>query len=96
MIRLLLISALFALSGCGAQYPVIGPIKTVTVDVPTPVSCVPGDYSPPPASGVTKEALLAAPDAAARYQLLAEFWTAEAPVLQAQAGVIAACQLSNK
>jgi hypothetical protein len=67
-------------------------IRTVTVDRPVPVSCAPTDYVSPAASPVTRETLRAAPDAAARYQLLAEFWTTETPVLALQADVIAACR----
>lgn len=67
-------------------------IRTVTVDVPTPVSCISHDYQEPPASPVTRQALIAAADAAARYQLLAEFWAAETPVLALQRGVISACR----
>ncbi len=87
----LVIAALASLAGC-AGVPSNPPVKTVTVYVPTSVSCVPKDYAAPPVSPVTAEALRTAADAAARHQLLAEFWTAQTPVLALQAGVIAKCQ----
>jgi hypothetical protein len=67
-------------------------IRVVSVKLPTPVSCIPEDYQAAPPSAVTRQALLAAQDAAARYQLLAEFWAAETPDLALQRQLIEACR----
>jgi hypothetical protein len=66
----------------------------VAVERPAPVSCIPPDYRPPPVSDVTRQALLAAPDAAARYQMLAGFWTLAVPELALDAKLIQACQVA--
>jgi hypothetical protein len=78
------------LAGCGTTGEPT--VKTVSVDVPTPVACVPADTPSGPGPSLSAARLLAARDAAARYQLLAEFWTAASPDLTMLAGVIEACR----
>lgn len=80
-----------SLAACSAPRS-IDVVKTVTVSVPTPVSCVPKSYAAPAAPTVTREGLRAQPDAAARYQALQAYWTMTAPLLVEQGGIIAACQ----
>lgn len=81
----------FTLAACGTT-PTIGPIKTVVVDLPTPVSCVPASAPIAPANTLTDASLKAMPDAAGRYQALAQFYILNAPVLTYQAGLIEACR----
>lgn len=57
-------------SGC-ASAPAEPVVKTVTVSVAVPVSCITADYPPSPAYTDTLAALHQADDFAARYQLLA-------------------------
>lgn len=89
--RCLAILGALLLASCASQaaQPVI---KTITVSVPTPVSCVPKSYVAPPAPTVTKDSLRAEADAAARYQTLQAYWTLMDPLLTEQTGIIAACQ----
>lgn len=74
MSKLLPVAVLaIAVSACAtSRTPPPEPIiKTVEVVVPgPPVPCVPKELGPPPAYVDTDDALIAAPDAAARYQLL--------------------------
>ena len=78
------------LAGCGTTGEPV--VKTLSVDLPTPVACVPADTPSRPAPSLSAAQLLAAPDAAARYQLLAEFWTSASPDLAMLAGVVEACR----
>lgn len=64
---------LFLLCGCAGQVP--PPIiKTVTVNVPVAVSCVPKETPPPGVYPDTAAALLAALDPMGRLRLLEEGW----------------------
>ena len=78
------------LAGCGTTGEPV--VKTVSVDAPTPVSCVPADTPRGSAPSLSAAQLLAASDAAARYQLLAEFWTSASPDLAMLAGIVEACR----
>jgi hypothetical protein len=72
MIRLPLCAAaaMLLVAGCGSTGAIPRTeVRTVRVEVPVPVSCVPADLSPSPVYQVTKAALLLAPDAAARLLL---------------------------
>jgi hypothetical protein len=63
-----ILAATVLLSACaGKPEPVI---RTVTVNVPVAVDCVPATLGAAPAYPDTDEALRAAPDAAERYRLL--------------------------
>jgi hypothetical protein len=92
MIRCAIFAAIagLMLAGCGTTGEPV--IKTVSVEMPTPVSCVPAEMPSGPAPSLSAAQLLAAPDAAARYQLLAEFWTSASPDLAMLAGVVEACR----
>lgn len=68
------------------------PVTTVTVKVQVPVSCIPADFPAAPPSPPTAADLRAARDAAARYQLLAAFWTAWASRVGLDEGVIETCR----
>ncbi len=59
------------LSACATSPAPEPKIQAVEVKTEVPISCVPSDLPPPPAYTDTTEALKAAPDFAARYQLLA-------------------------
>lgn len=67
--RYIALAALVALTGCAKADPQ-PVIVTKIVDRPVAVSCVPEGYSKRPAYVDSPEALKAAPDAAARLQLL--------------------------
>jgi hypothetical protein len=92
MTRCVILAAIagLVLAGCDTTGEAV--VKTVSVDMPTPVSCVPADTPNGPAPSLTAAELLAARDAAARYQLLAEFWTSASPDLAMLAGVVEACR----
>lgn len=62
-----LIAATVLLAGCAAREPVV---RTVTVNVPVAIECVPVTLGAAPDYPDTDEALRAAPDAAERYRLL--------------------------
>lgn len=86
-----LLAASLVLAACATSGP--QPVQTVTVKVPTPVSCVPADFPAAPAKPVpTREQLLAAGDAAARYQLLGQFWNDWTPRITLDEATIGACQ----
>lgn len=85
------ILAALALAGCATDNAP-KPVTTVTVNVPVPVSCVPKDFPAAPGRPLTAEDLKAAPDAAARYQLLGQFWNAWASRLGLDEVIIATCQ----
>lgn len=72
MNKLLIVAATAAAAACAGRAPDPEPsIKTVEVVVPgPPVPCVPKELGAPPTYVDSDEALLAAPDAAARYQLI--------------------------
>lgn len=91
MKRAILASALF-LAACGSvpKEPVI---QVQEVDKPTAVSCVPETVTvKPPVYTDTKEALVAAPDHAARYDLLAKNYGPRAVRLDLLEAVVAACR----
>lgn len=72
MSRRTLFAAVFAAhltAACGTIREPQIEIRTVTVEVPVAVSCVPEALPQPPAYRVTREVLLAAPDAAVRLAL---------------------------
>lgn len=71
------------------------PARIVEVDKPVAVSCIPPDAPGAPANPASATALEAAPDAAARYQLLAEFWALYSPVIPYQAALIEACRAAG-
>ena len=79
------------LAGCAhTGEPVV---KTVTVDIPVAISCVPPDFKhAPPGPTVSKGELLHAPDGAARYQLLQDAWEVDTPRIAQDESVITACQ----
>lgn len=69
MIRpLMVLGATLTLTACGttAREP---EIRTVYVDRPVRMSCVPSNLPPPPSYRVGRSDLAAAPDAAERYRL---------------------------
>ena len=68
MKTLTLIAATVLLAGCGAKPEPV--VRTVTVNVPVAIECVPVTLAEPPSYPDTDDALLAAPDAAERYRLL--------------------------
>lgn len=57
------------LTGC-ATAPIEPVVRTVTVQVPVAIPCVPSNVQKEPAYSDTNDALKTAPDAAERYQLL--------------------------
>lgn len=70
MIRpVLAMGAALALVGC-ASTPSEPVVRTVTVDRPVPVSCVPASARIEPNFRVSRDAVAAAPDAAERLRLL--------------------------
>lgn len=70
-------------------------IRTVEVQVPVAVSCVPGALPAPPAYRVTRGALLAAPDPAARLVLAAAGFLEREARLAETEPVIAACRTAE-
>lgn len=62
--------ALAVLTGCASTPDPEPIIRTVTVNVPVPVSCVPANANTEPTFRVSKEAVVAAPDAAERLRLV--------------------------
>lgn len=80
-----------ALAACATSRPE-PKIVTQTVDVPVAVSCVPKDTPPAPAYTDTTEALKAAPDFAARYQLLAANHAVHVTREQILEAVVDACR----
>ena len=92
MTRCVILAAIAGLVLVGCDTTGEAVVKTVSVDMPTPVSCVPADTPSGPAPSLAAAQLLAARDAAARYQLLAEFWTSASPDLAMLAGVVEACR----
>lgn len=96
--KILIIAALsFVLAGCGSV-PTPEPIvRTVEVKIPIVqrVACVGSDFPASPEYPDTRETLLAAPDAAARYQLLIAGRDARnARLIEAEA-VIEACRMEG-
>lgn len=88
----IVVLALFALSACASR-PVEPVVKVVTVNMPVPVSCVPDGIPAKPAKDPpTRSELLAAQDAAARYQLLAGFWSDWSPRIILDEATLAACK----
>jgi hypothetical protein len=84
------LAVLLGLTGCASGRAAVA-VHTVTVNVPVPVSCVPADMPPAPVNPASRETLLAAPDAAARYQLLARSWVLMRPRLELDEAVLAVC-----
>ena len=89
----ILLGILFCLCSC-ATPPGPPVIKTVTVDRPVAVSCVPADLPPPPAYPDTKDALVAALSPVERAVLLERGWGIRESRLRALEGVVAACKLT--
>lgn len=68
MKTLTLIAATMLLAGCGAKPEPV--VRTVTVNVPVAIECVPVTLGDAPSYPDTDEALRAATDAAERYRLV--------------------------
>jgi hypothetical protein len=73
MNRLLVVAAGLTLGACGTTSAPAPESKVIAVEVDKAVtaSCVPAILGEPPAYATMKGAIVAAPDMAARYQLLA-------------------------
>ena len=89
MRRMAALIAAMALTGCATRQ---GPdhVITKTVLVPVATPCVANDRPAPP-QDLTPAQLLAAPDFAARYQMLAAWWTLARPFLAGDEAQLAAC-----
>ena len=86
----LLLTMVLSLFGCAAPGPARVEVRTELV--PVPVSCVPADAAaPPPQASLTREQVHNAPDAAAQYQLLADYWAAVSPFLAQEVALVTAC-----
>jgi hypothetical protein len=83
------------LGGCATDDLPKPQVQTVTVKVPTPVSCVPANTPHRPTNPATREALKAAPDAGARYALLAQFWATMSAWADAADPVIESCRAAG-
>lgn len=68
---ILIIAAALLLAGCATTAPPEPVVRTVTVEVPVAVKCVPAKTPEPPAYVDTDAALKAAAGPEDRYQLLA-------------------------
>lgn len=92
------IFASLLLTGCAstnkpAPEPIIVP---TTVFVPVTGSCVPADFPAKPTYPDTRDNLLAAKDAAERYQLLGAGWPLREQRLKELEIVVAGCPKANK
>jgi hypothetical protein len=90
--RLLLALSILALALVGCAEQPVTVIKTVTIDRPVPVACVPADLPPPPTYPDTVDTLKAAQGHDGRYQLLTEGWRLRVWRLDLLEGVVAACR----
>ncbi len=69
--RMTAAALLLSLAGCATRPAPEPSLQVQKTDIATPVSCVPADTPQRPTFSDTSEALKAAPDLAARYQLFA-------------------------
>lgn len=91
MTRALAILALFALGACGTTPAGAPAIRTVSVAVPTPVSCVPADLPAPP-DYPDELAALKATDGPGRYSRLAAGWALRRGRLELLESIVDACR----
>jgi hypothetical protein len=82
---------LFA-SGCGSTPAPEPVVRTVDVNMAIPTSCVPPSLAPAPTFGDSRAALLAAPSAEDRFQLMSSNWFPRDVRLRLLESVVAECR----
>ncbi len=86
---------LLALSGCASTTAPLERIKTISVNVPVIKSCIPDDFQSSSLDKFAKGVVESAPDSAARFALLAEFYLIFYPQIILQNKLIEDCKVKE-